>query len=235
MNAGGVRSSSTMSAATPFALNYHGWVFDSFARYLKPGVALEIGSGHGVYARKLAKVAESVIVSDIDPRAVDTIRRELGGVPNVEYVVMDGIDRKVLGRPVDDAILVNVLEHIENDGELLRACFESLHDDGRVVVFSPAFPQLYSRLDRDAGHFRRYTRRGLVDLVRAAGFQIVHARFFNAAGFFGWYANKLMGSGLHASHTHAQVLLYDRLVPVLRRFDAVLPSLGTSLLVVGKR
>jgi SAM-dependent methyltransferase len=235
MNAGAARSSSTMSEAAPHAVNYHGWVFDSFAPYLRPGTALEVGSGHGVYSRMLARVVASVIVSDIDPVAIDAIRGELSDLKNVAYRVMDGVDTSKIGHLIDDVVLVNVLEHIEKDAVLLRSAFDSLNDDGRLVVFSPAFPQLYSRLDRDAGHFRRYTRSGLVGLVRGAGFDILHARLFNAVGFFGWYANKLIGSSLHAKHTNAQVLLYDRLVPLLKRFDSFIPFIGTSLLVVGRK
>jgi SAM-dependent methyltransferase len=215
-----------MSDAAPHAVNYHAWVFDSFAPYLRPGTALEVGSGHGVYSRMLARVVASVIVSDIDPVAVDAIRSELSDLKNVAYRVMDGVDASALRDRIDDVVLVNVLEHIERDDVLLRSAFES---------FSPAFPQLYSRFDRDAGHFRRYTRSGLVGLVRGAGFDILHARLFNAVGFFGWYANKLMGSSLHAKHTNAQVLLYDRLIPILKRFDSFIPFIGTSLLVVGRK
>jgi SAM-dependent methyltransferase len=232
---GELRVNSTMSAATPLALNYHGWVYGSFAPYLKVGTALEVGSGHGIYARMLARSLESVIVSDIDPVAVEGIRQGLAGVSNVDYRVMDGVDVNVLGRRVDNVVLVNVLEHIEQDGVFLRDCFDSLQDGGRLVVFTPAFPMLYSRLDSDAGHYRRYTRRGLLDLVKGAGFEIIAARLFNAVGFFGWYANKLLGSGLHSRHTNAQVLLYDRLVPLLRRVDSLIPFVGQSLLVVGTK
>jgi SAM-dependent methyltransferase len=230
-----VHSASTMSEAMPHAHNYHRWVFDSFARYLKPTTALEIGSGHGAYSRLLAEILDSVIVSDIDPEAVERIRIELAGIPNVEYRVMDGVDPQLLGRPVDNIVLVNLLEHIEDDGALLAHCRDSLREDGRLVVFSPAFPLLFSRMDEEAGHFRRYTRGGIVDVVRGAGFEVTEVRFFNAIGFFGWYANKLVGSGIHGAGTNSQINLYNRLIPWTKRADALMPFIGQSLLVVGKK
>jgi SAM-dependent methyltransferase len=233
MSSGG--STSTMSEAMPHAHNYHRWVFDSFARYLTPTTALEVGSGHGAYSRLLAKTMDSVIVSDIDPEAIDRIRSELSGVSNVEYRAMDGIDPGLLGRRVDNVVLVNLLEHIRNDGDLLARCYGSLREQGRVVVFSPAFPLLFSRMDKDAGHYRRYTRRGLVDIVRKAGFEVMAAKFFNAVGFFGWYANKLMDSPINSRGTNSQIHLYNRLIPWTKRVDTFMPFLGQSLLVVGKR
>jgi SAM-dependent methyltransferase len=230
-----VESHGTMSQAMPHAHNYHEWVFRSFAAHLRPGTALEIGSGHGAYSRKLAAVQREVIVSDIDPAAIDRIRGELGGLPNVRYLVMDGLDPAALGAPVDNVVLLNLLEHVERDAELLGACRANLAPRGVLVVFSPAFPALYSRMDREAGHFRRYTRAGLAALVELAGFEVVAARHFNALGFFGWYANKLAGSGIHAAGTNAQITLFDRLVPLVRRLDPLLPFVGQSLVVVGRR
>jgi SAM-dependent methyltransferase len=210
-------------------------VFESFARHLRPGVTLEIGSGHGAYSRKLAAAARELVVSDIDPAAIERIRAELEGVANVRYLVMNGLDRDLLGAPVDNVVLLNLLEHIERDAALLDECRDSIAPGGALVVFSPAFPALYSRMDREAGHYRRYTRGGLCALVEDAGFEVVDARFFNAVGFFGWYANKVMNSGIHSSSTNAQITLYDRLIPALRRFDRWLPFVGQSLVVVGRR
>jgi len=230
-----VVSSGTMSQAMPHAHNYHAWVFESFARHLKPGSALEIGSGHGAYSRKLAERAFEVVVSDIDPAAIERIRDELAGVDHVRYLVMDGLDRAALGAPVDNVVLLNLLEHIERDQALLAGCRDCLTPGGVLAVFSPAFPALYSRMDREAGHFRRYGRAQLVSLVEGAGFEVVDARFFNAVGFFGWYANKLLGSGIHSGSTNAQIGLFDRLVPLVKRFDRLLPFLGQSLVVVGRK
>jgi SAM-dependent methyltransferase len=228
-----VRSETTMARAMPHAHNYHRWVFDSFADYLRPGSALEVGSGHGTYSRLLAGVMKHVIVSDIDPTAIDRIRAELSTVRNVEYRVMDGIDPHALGGDVDNVVLVNLLEHIEHDEAFLRRCRDSLRPEGRLIVFSPAFPMLFSRMDREAGHYRRYTRRGLLETVSAAGFRVLNTRFFNAFGFFGWYANKLAGAGIQSSGTDLQIQVYDRLVPWTRKVDAFMPFLGQSLVVVG--
>jgi 2-polyprenyl-3-methyl-5-hydroxy-6-metoxy-1,4-benzoquinol methylase len=230
-----IRSRDTMSDAIREARNYHDWVFESFAQFLKPGRAIEIGSGHGQYSRRIAPQVEQLIVSDIDAAAIEAIRPQLGDVPNVRYLVMDGIDPARLDGQVESVVLVNIIEHVEDDRQLLDRCAQSLSAGGSLIVFAPAFPQLFSRMDRDAGHFRRYTRRALTTLVQAAGFTLVTARYLNAVGFFGWLANKWIGSRVNSRTTNLQVAAYDRLIPYLRQADRLLPFLGQSLLVVGRK
>jgi len=225
-----------MSPAIREAFRYHEWVFQSFARHLRPGVALEIGSGHGIYARHILESPpiEELIISDIDPRAVEAIRAELAGQTRTLYVVMDGIEPDKLGGSVDNVILLNVLEHIADDEHLLRCCHEVLRADGVVIVFAPAFARLYGRMDREAGHHRRYERGQLRDLLERSGFDVVELRYFNTIGFFGWWVNKWISSPINSAGTNLQVRIYDRLVPFLRRVDGIIP-LGQSLIAVGAK
>ncbi|MCX7824756.1 MAG: class I SAM-dependent methyltransferase [Verrucomicrobiae bacterium] len=227
-----VRSIETMSRAMQHAHRYHAWVFSSFRAYLRPGATLEVGSGHGRYTRLLAPLAEEVIVSDIDPVAVESIRQELAGLSNVRFLVMEGIVPERVGRPVQNIVLVNILEHIEKDADFIAGCRKVLAPDGVLVIFAPAFPCLYGPMDAQAGHFRRYSRAGLRALLETQGLRVERLRYFNAVGFFGWLVNKWLGSGVNAPLTNAQVSLYDKLVPMLKHVDHVLPFVGQSLLAV---
>ena len=228
-------SSATMSPAMLHADGYHRWVFSNFARHVSSGTVLEVGSGHGRYARLLAARAGRVIVSDIDPDAIERLRTDLGDLPNVDYRVMDGVDRAIVGTDVDAILLINVLEHIADDAAVLRSCRETLRPGGCLGIFVPAFPALYATMDAEAGHHRRYTRRELRQKLAAAGFEIAELRFFNAVGFAGWLANKWLGSTLAGTGTNVQISLFDKLVPVIRRIDHAIPFLGQSLVAVGRR
>jgi 2-polyprenyl-3-methyl-5-hydroxy-6-metoxy-1,4-benzoquinol methylase len=224
-----------MTTAMATAHRYHDWVFRSFADALRPGRTLEVGTGHGEYSRRIAERVDELIISDVDPAAVEKARRALDGTPNVRYLVMDGVDPAQLGGPVSNIVLVNVLEHIEDDGALLRRCRESLQPGGVLVVFVPAFALLFSRMDREAGHFRRYQRDELAQLIEASGFQLERIGYVNAVGFFGWLVNKWLDSPINSASTNLQVTLYDRLVPLFRRIDRLLPFFGQSLLAIAER
>jgi SAM-dependent methyltransferase len=231
-----VQSHETMSPAIREAYRYHQWVFQSFAKHLRPGVALEIGSGHGIYARHILESpqVDELIVSDIDPRAIEAIRLELAGQARARFVVMDGIEPDKLGCSVDNVVLLNVLEHITDDEQLLRRGHEILRRDGVVIVFAPAFARLYGRMDREAGHHRRYERGELGAVLERSGFEVIDLRYFNTVGFFGWWVNKWMSSPIDSAGTNLQVKIYDRLVPFLRRADGIIP-LGQSLIAVGAK
>ena len=56
------------------------------------------------------------------------------------------------------AYTLNVLEHIEDDVEALRVLRAKLVPRGRLFVYVPAFPVLYTSMDLRVRHVRRYTR-----------------------------------------------------------------------------
>jgi SAM-dependent methyltransferase len=230
-----VRSRDTMTGAIRDAHRYHDWVFEACAKGLRPGSALEVGSGHGRFSRRLAPSVRELYVSDIDPRAVDEISAELTGLSNVRFLVMDGVEPDKLPSAVDNILMINVLEHIADDRSTLRSCHEALAPGGALIVFVPAFHLLYSRMDSDAGHHRRYEREELREVLTGAGFAIKELRFFNAIGFFGWLANKWVGSAVNGASANAQVKLYDQAIPFFRHADRALPFIGQSLLAIAEK
>ena len=88
----------------------------------------------------------------------------------------------------DSIVMVYVLEHIRDDHEALRPLFRLLWPRGRLVLYVPAFWFLYSAFDRQIGHYRRYQRRELNEIVRPHGFSVVDDGCVNAVGALGWPA-----------------------------------------------
>jgi SAM-dependent methyltransferase len=82
---------------------------------------------------------------------------------------------------VDAVVLLNVLEHIENDVSAVGHLFRILRPGGVAVVEIPAGPGLYDVYDKQLMHFRRYRRKGAVSLFKNAGFRIAKASHL---GFF---------------------------------------------------
>jgi hypothetical protein len=128
-------------------------------------------------------------------------------------------------------VILNVLEHIEDDAGALRRIASILPPRGRIVLLAPAFPALYGPIDHQLGHYRRYSRAGIRDLARAADLEIRKLRYMNAVGFFGWWINAhvLRRTAQSASQIH----VFDRLVPAISRFESILPPpFGQSLFAV---
>ena len=106
-----------------------------------------------------------------------------------------------------------------------------LRDNGRLVILVPAHPALYNSLDRELGHFRRYTRTGIRTLLETAGLQSAGCRYFNAVAILGWW---ISGSLLHQKILSAAELnWYNRLVPIFRLLDPV-ASLFTGISLISE-
>jgi SAM-dependent methyltransferase len=66
-------------------------------------------------------------------------------------------------------VLLDVLEHLDDDVAALRAAAEVCAPGGRLVISVPAFQALWSRHDETFEHLRRYSRRQLLSVVERAG------------------------------------------------------------------
>ncbi len=88
---------------------------------------------------------------------------------------------------LDAVVALNVLEHIEDDAQALSQLHRILKPGGVAVLEVPAGPKLYDVYDELLLHYRRYSRRGLAQIVKAAGFEIVeqsHLGVFMYPGFW---------------------------------------------------
>lgn len=219
--------------AMSFAENYHNWILDEFSPYLGENVA-EVGAGTGNFSdfllgtkvRKLAAFEPSKNMFDVlqkrflDHSVVDTINAffEDQSFPNA----------------FDSVCYVNVLEHIEDDFNALSHAHKALHQNGHLLIFVPALPFLYSDLDKKVGHFRRYKKQQLENLVSSAGFTIKKSKYFDIAGIIPWYIAFVL---LKQTTTEANVSLYDKLiVPVMRRVERVIiPMIGKNLILIAQK
>jgi len=88
---------------------------------------------------------------------------------------------------IDVAILLNVLEHIEDDALAIRRLYRILKPGGIGVVEVPAGPELFDIYDELLMHYRRYKLADLRRLFLDAGFSVLnqsHLGFFLYPGFF---------------------------------------------------
>jgi SAM-dependent methyltransferase len=119
------------------------------------------------------------------------------------------------------AYTLNVLEHIENDVEALRAVRAKLVPRGRLFVYVPAFPVLFTSMDRKVHHVRRYTHATLRGSLEAAGFEILDLRYADSLGFAATLLFKALDNG-RGDVNRSLLRLYDRLAfPVSRALDTL--------------
>lgn len=74
---------------------------------------------------------------------------------------------------------LDVLEHVDDDVASLAALVRLAKPGGAIIVTVPAHQVLWGSHDRRLHHIRRYGRRELRDIARAAGAEIVFETGFN--------------------------------------------------------
>ena len=213
--------------------NYADWIYRLIRPHLGHDV-LEVGAGHGELTERLRRNAH-VTATDLSKRCVDELAHRFAGVDDVEVLQADVAALGAGDRKFDSVVLINVLEHIEDDVTALADLREVLKPGGRLCVFVPAFEGLYSDFDRRIGHRRRYRRSQLVTTFDRAGLDVIDARYVNTVGALAWW---LFARQLGQVPTRRwSVQLYDRLaVPIIRRLEADrAPRFGQSLLCIGAR
>jgi len=101
----------------------------------------------------------------------------------------------------DVALLLDVVEHVEDDVAALAAARLAVTEGGLLVVTVPAYRWLWSGHDEVLGHRRRYTAAGLRDVAERAGFRVVRVSYFNTL-LFPLVALVRVWKGLRGDHGH---------------------------------
>lgn len=115
----------------------------------------------------------------------------------------------------------NVLEHIEDDQDILNQLNSKLVDGGSLIIYVPAFQVLYSNLDRMVGHYRRYEKSDLIRKLKKAGFATNKSQYSDSIGFLAWLYIKLKGAPEGQSESQS-MKIYDRYIfPLSKIMDAI--------------
>jgi SAM-dependent methyltransferase len=214
------------------AVNYTSWIYTMIEPHLGERV-LEVGAGHGTFTALLAD-GRTVTATEVSTRCIEVLRDRYRSTSNVE-VVEGGVDEAPGMGAFDSVVMVNVLEHVADDGTALCRLREALRPGGRLVVFVPAFERLYSDFDRRIGHHRRYRVPELRQAMEKAGLSVVDIRYVNSLGAIAWW---VLAKQLGQVPTRRwSALTYDRAaVPVLRRIEhRWRPPFGQSVLCIANR
>ena len=112
-----------------------------------------------------------LIASRYDAVGVDTsdLALQFCRARNVP-VVRGDLQREILlpAGSVDAVLMLDVLEHIENDKEAWRVAVELTKPGGIIICTVPAYRWLWAPRDKFHHHKRRYSREEFLDVLRSA-------------------------------------------------------------------
>jgi len=214
-----------------YAVNRNNSIEEFIVRHFRLGQInghrriLEFGAGTGEFLNRFSRYSQlSTYAVEIDEAYVSTLSRT-----HVTYRSLEEVSEQM-----DFVFAIDVLEHIQDDEGILRVLFAKLKQNGLLLIYVPARPELYSRFDKAIGHYRRYRLPEMKKKVLAAGFSIRVARYDDFLGYFAALYNKITTNG---SLNAQAVKLYDRIfVPISRAFESVIkPPFGKNILLVAEK
>lgn len=146
----------------------------------KGRTVLEIGCANGFLLEDIVSEYPETVLLGSD-YALPPLEQLAARLPTVPLVQLDLVRSNLPDNFCDAVVMLNVLEHIEDDAAALEQVHRMLNPGGTLVLEVPSSPSLYDNFDRLVGHFRRYTMGDLVMRLERAGFSInrkSHLGFF---------------------------------------------------------
>ncbi len=177
---------------------------------------LDFGAGTGLFAEKLAARDYKIICIEADKFLFHKLQ-----LMKKDHSISDVFEnlQQLNGRQTPFIYSLNVLEHIEDDRQILKDLHHHLLPSGRLFLFLPAFNILYSSMDKKVSHFRRYHKKELVNKVESAGFRVLRCRYVDSLGFFAALLYKYIGSK-EGDINPRSLIFFDRFIfPLSKAID----------------
>lgn len=188
-------------------------VLDVIARHVRTTGdtrVLDVGCGAGLMLNPLRAFGETCGMDNAET-AIELCREIFDGTVRIGQLP-DQIPYAEASFQVLTAL--DVIEHIDDDIESLKAMRNRLAPGGMAVITVPAYMFLWSEFDEINEHRRRYTRGELAMKLRTAGFRIEKLSYFNTLLFPLAWAVRLRNRWLKRSGA-AELELPNRWVNLL--------------------
>jgi glycosyltransferase involved in cell wall biosynthesis len=225
---------STLDALS-FAPRFNRWMADTIAPYTGRKV-LEIGAGMGNMTRHLCAHKKLYVATDVSSEYCDSLRNTFRHRPRVQICKLDATappDFLPFTEKVDTVVCLNVLEHIEDDAATLHSIRTLLEPGGRLILLVPNDPRAYGTVDKEIGHYRRYTPTDLRKLMTDSGYRVEEILNFNRVSMPGWRITGQVVKSRTLSRSALRV--FDTFVWVWRKIDRTLPWQPTSIIAIARR
>ncbi len=166
--------------------NYNTSIVKNSMKYVKsPKNVVDFGAGIGTLSllfRELFSINTNCI-------EIDHLNKEY--LIKRNFHVFDSLTD--LDSDADLIFSSNVLEHIENDLLVMKDLKNKLNVSGKLFLYLPAKMILWSKMDEQVGHYRRYEIKDLKKKCEIAGLKIEALHYADSIGFFASFAIKLFG------------------------------------------
>ena len=155
----------------------------------RPGSIMEVGcsAGHLLADMRRSLPNATLTGGDYTLGTLVKLGEKMPGVPLVRFNLAAS---PLPSNSYDAMVLLNVLEHIEDDAAATNHVARMLKPGGVAVIEVPAGPELFDDYDRELQHFRRYTLQGICGVIEQAGLLVERRNYLGALIYPAFYLAK---------------------------------------------
>lgn len=217
------------------AKNYRDYQIDIIKKELK-GTVAEIGPGNGSLCEKYNTYCDNVVLFEPSKNLFKNLETKF---QSDEKIKINNSEFSSSNKKFDCFLLMDVIEHIENPQTLIKSLYDSLNENGKILINVPAFQHLYSKFDEDVGHFKRYTKSSFVKELLLIKPKKVKMFYYDFLGYFLSLVSQLLFlvskkyKKNYKKDFKSKIKLWNYLIPISKILDrCVINSLGKSLFII---
>ena len=166
------------------AVFWRKYIYFLVKRYLKDGL-LEVGAGIGSFTKNYKDNLNNITLTELDTENIKKLKKRFKRSRiNIKLQYTSKIKKRF-----NTILYMNVLEHIKNDKKEINIALGKLKKNGHLVILVPAHNELYTRFDKEIGHFRRYKIK-FFEKLKLKSSKVEKLIYLDCLGFFLYFLNK---------------------------------------------
>lgn len=205
--------------------NYNKFVQTLMKKHTSKGSVLDFGCGYGDFAKHLNDSGYECDGVEIDKES--NLESQKKGIKTFYSLT----EVKKLYPAVTS---LNVLEHIEDDLKILQNLFNIIENTGHLILYLPSSMAVWSNMDVEVGHYRRYSKKEIIQKLHSTGFAVTHSSYKD---FGGWLILLIFRLFRIKPKFNLKLLkFYDKFIfPFIKYVDILgAPFIGKNILIVAK-
>ncbi len=212
------------------AVFWRKYIYFLVKKYLKNDL-LEVGAGIGSFTKNYKNDFTQITLTELDKHNIKRLKKRF---KNTKIKIESKFTSKI-NRKFNSILYMNVLEHIKNDTREINTSLSKLNKKGYLVILVPAHNELYTKFDKEIGHFRRY-KINFFQKLKLKNSKIVKLQYLDCLGYFLYYMNKMFYKN-EIYPSESKIFIWDKFfTPLTFFFDKFLNyKFGKNVLCVIKK
>ena len=198
------------------AVLWRKYIYFLVKKYIKNDL-LEVGAGIGSFTKNYKNNLKNITLTELDKQNIKRLKKRFKGS---KIKIKAKLTSELNGK-FNSILYMNVLEHIKNDKKEINISLNKLNKKGYLIILVPAHNELYTKFDKEIGHFRRY-KVNFFKKLKFKNARIVKLQYLDCLGYFLYYLNKIFYKN-EIYPSKAKIFIWDKFfTPLTFFFDRFL-------------